>query len=164
LVGVVGRACPYHRLSASHLFASSQNLASLNRSLQLKFMPTAPILPKEMRYQILQCITNYLGSNSRWQSLSISSSLCQPFVCIFPELGFLELLARTLCGLRRHTEYGQGVQGSQVLGRCKQMAGRETMIWTSWRIWYRISFGKIGAVGINFNCKLRLLTQNPRGG
>lgn len=34
-------------------------------------------------------------------------------------------------GLRRHTEYGQGVQGSQVLGRCKQMAGRETMIWTS---------------------------------
>ena len=34
-------------------------------------------------------------------------------------------------GLRRHTEYGQGVQRSKVLGRRKQMAGRETMIWTS---------------------------------
>lgn len=29
---------------------------------------------------------------------------------------------------------------------------------------YRISLGNIGAVGININCKLRLLTQNPHGG
>lgn len=34
-------------------------------------------------------------------------------------------------GLRRHTEYGQGVQGSEVLGRRKQMAGRETMRWAN---------------------------------
>ena len=34
-------------------------------------------------------------------------------------------------GLRRHTEYGQGVQGSKVLGRRKQMAGRETMRWAN---------------------------------
>jgi hypothetical protein len=34
-------------------------------------------------------------------------------------------------GLRRHTEYGQGVQGSKALGRGKQMAGRETMRWAN---------------------------------